>query len=341
MKRILVVRLSAIGDVIMASGIVPALRSKYPDAYIAWLVEPMAANLLSENPQVDEVILWQKSHWKFLWKEKRFLELASEIRKFRRELRERNFDLALDLQGILKSAVLAWLSGARERIGLGSKEGAKRFHTHTLKRRPDHPLISSEYRAMAEYLQIPSSAFEMSIPFSEETEASALHKTATQPGEYAVICPFTTRPQKHWFEQSWQEFSALLKDRYDMPIVILGGPGDKDTAYQLQRGADVSLINLCGQTSLLEAAAVIENAKILIGVDTGLTHLGIAKKIPTIALFGSTRPYLDTGRSNAEVIYLAKDCSPCRRNPTCGGSFDCMKDISPSQVLDVAERLLS
>ncbi|MFL0810435.1 MAG: glycosyltransferase family 9 protein [Agarilytica sp.] len=341
MKRILIVRLSAIGDVIMASGIVPALRARYPDAHIAWLLEPMAAGLLSENSQVDEVILWQKSHWKYLWKQKQFLTLFKEVRNFRKALREHDFDLVIDLQGILKSAVLAWMTGAKARIGLGGKEGASYFHTHTIERDSNHPLICSEYRAMARYLELPDAAFEMSIPYFEESEASALQKVGSESGNYAVICPFTTRPQKHWFEPEWQEFVDLLKDRYEVPIVILGGPGDKDAAFRLQRGADVSLINLTGQTNLLEAAAVIANAKVLVGVDTGLTHLGIAKKIPTVALFGSTRPYLDTGRDNAEVIYLAKDCSPCRRKPTCGGTFDCMKDITPVQVLDVVERLLA
>jgi heptosyltransferase-1 len=75
---------------------------------------------------------------------------------------------------------------------------------------------------------------------------------------------------------------------------------------------------------------------LLVGVDTGLTHMGIAFNTPTVAIFGSTRPYLDTRRDNAKVIWLGLECSPCRRNPTCHGAFTCLRDITPDQVIEQA-----
>lgn len=99
------------------------------------------------------------------------------------------------------------------------------------------------------------------------------------------------------------------------------------------------MIDLTGKTSLTAAAAIIERSQLLIGVDTGLTHMGHAAQIPTAALFGSTRPYLETGLASSHVIYHAMECSPCKRNPTCGGRFDCLRSITPDEVMQVAQTL--
>jgi len=84
----------------------------------------------------------------------------------------------------------------------------------------------------------------------------------------------------------------------------------------------------------------VSKAKAVIGVDTGLTHMGIAAGVPTVALFGSTCPYTETGRDNVEVIYHNLDCAPCKRRPSCGGAFTCMTEILPSEALEALERTL-
>ncbi len=98
---------------------------------------------------------------------------------------------------------------------------------------------------------------------------------------------------------------------------------------------------MAGETSLSQAAALISRARLLVGVDTGLMHMGIAFAVPTIAIFGSTCPYLDTGRDNTRILYKALDCSPCRRRPTCDGRFDCMQEIGVEEVLGNARELLA
>ncbi|RTL30285.1 MAG: lipopolysaccharide heptosyltransferase, partial [Rhodocyclaceae bacterium] len=87
--------------------------------------------------------------------------------------------------------------------------------------------------------------------------------------------------------------------------------------------------------------AAIANAALLVGVDTGLTHMGTALARPTVAIFGSTRPYLNTGRPTGSVIWLGLECSPCRRRPTCGGKFTCLRDITPAMVLEQAQAMLA
>ena len=154
-----------------------------------------------------------------------------------------------------------------------------------------------------------------------------------------VICPFTTRPQKHWFAGRWIAFARRLKAETGLPVAILGGPGDRAAAAGIARAAEDAMVDLTGRTSLLTAAALIERSRAVIGVDTGLSHMGIALRRPTLLLFGSTRPYLDTTRTDAQVLYHRRSCSPCRRRPTCGGVFYCMRDIGVDEVLDVLRAL--
>lgn len=341
--RILVVRLSAIGDIVMASPLVGALRAAHPDAYIAWLAQPECAALLERHPQLDEVIAWPRGEWQRLWRERRLASLWSAVRAFRRELRSRRFDMAIDVQGLLKSGLLAWLSGAPERIGLGSREGSRWLMTRVIPKGGDPQRIGSEYLYLAQRLRLPAEHFTMQVAVDAEDRRKAAEFTAplaTEDG-YAVVCPFTTRPQKHWFEERWIALAGRIRSELALPVIVLGGPGDVEGAQRIVSAAQEGIVSAAGRTSLREAAALIEGASLLVGVDTGLSHMGIAFGVPTVALFGSTVPYLETTRSNARVIYHALDCSPCRRNPTCNGAYTCMREISVDEVLDVARAVMA
>ncbi len=338
MKEILIIRLSAIGDVVFASPLIKALRRTHPEARISWLVEPAAAPLLRHNPDLDEVIVWPKEEWKGLWRERRFVALWRTWGDLRRRLRERRFDTAIDLQGLMKSAVWAWASGAERRIGLGSKEGSGRLMTEVVARGGDSRRIGSEYLALARALELDVGDFGMEIVLSPEEEAYPARTLGE--GPYAVVCPFTTRPQKHWVEERWPQLIERMEQRLGMPVVMLGGPADVEAAARIEAAA-AGVKNLAGRCRLGESAAVIKHASALVGVDTGLTHMGIAFDVPTVALFGSTCPYLDTTRDNAVVLYHRMACSPCRRNPTCEGDFTCMKRITVDEVVATLEEVVS
>jgi len=282
--RILIVRSSAIGDVVFASALPAAIRRAHPDAHIAWLVEPGIHELLLPDPAIDEVITWSKAEWVKLWKSGRKLELLGRVRQFRRELHARRFDVALDLQGLLKSGFLTWLSGAPRRVGLGSKEGSQWLMSEVIPRGGEKARIGSEYQYLAQQMGFDAGDFLPTLTLAPETEAAAARKLE---------------------------------------------------AHGLQAG------RFAVQTRLPEAAAVIARAALLIGVDTGLTHMGTALAQPTVAIFGSTCPYQDTGRPTGSVIWLGMPCSPCRRRPTCGGKFTCLRDITPERVLAEAQAMLA
>jgi heptosyltransferase-1 len=341
-SRILIVRLSAIGDVIMASGLIPSLRETFPDARIAWLTDAVNADLLQHNPRLDRVYLWPRSRWRRLREQGQYLSWLQEAAALVRSLRAEDFDLVLDLQGLLKSGAWAFLAGGRRRIGLGSREGSRFLMTEVLDRGSGDPRIGSEYRRLAESLGARPGSFALDIAVAPEDQAAAagLLRAEGIQGGYAAFCPFTTRPQKHWFDERWAELAAGLADATGLTPVMLGGPGDRARAEAIRSQSRGPLADLAGKTSLGVCAALLGGARLAIGVDTGLTHLGIASGIPTLALFGSTRPYLDTGSDLARVLYDPLECSPCRRRPTCDGRFDCMRLHTPDGVLAAALDLL-
>ncbi|MCD6679654.1 MAG: glycosyltransferase family 9 protein [Burkholderiaceae bacterium] len=335
-------RTSAIGDVVFTSPLAAALRRSRPQAFIAWVVEPGIDVLVATDPAIDECIVWPKKQWRALLRTGRWISLVREIRRFRALLRERRFDLALDLHGLFKSAFLAWLSGAPRRIGLGAREGSSRFVTEVVLRDGDPERISSEYLHLARHLRLDVGEFLPRLHVSAEAAASAgalLDERGLAPGRYVVLAAFTTRPQKHWFDDAWRDLSKRLQAETDLVPLLLGGPADRPAAAALLRDAP-QIVDLVGRTDLAQAAALVRDAALVVGVDTGLTHMGIAFGVPTVALFGSTRPYTITGRDNARVVWRRLACAPCQRAPTCGGRFDCMREITAERVAHEARLAL-
>jgi heptosyltransferase-1 len=287
------------------------------------------------------VFVWPRRRWRQLWRERQYLQYVRELRELVAALRAERFDLILDLQGLLKSGVWALLAGGKTRIGLGSREGSQYWMHRVISRRSDSPRIGKEYLKLARELGIEPDRFDMDIEVSagDRAQAERLLAEAGVAGRYIVLAPFTTRPQKHWFDERWAELAKRLRAERGLICVMLGGPGDKAHALAITAQTP-EIIDLTGKTSLTQCAAMIAQAMLVIGVDTGLTHLGIAQKTPTLALFGSTRPYLDPAFSQTKVLYSALECSPCRRRPTCHNEFTCMQAHSVDSVFEAAAGLL-
>lgn len=341
-RSILIIRLSAIGDIVMASPLIRLLRVRFPGARLSWLVQPEGKALLDADGMLDEVLVWPRNDWRRLWRERRWWRLWQEVRGFRRELRARRFDLVLDVQGLLKSGWCAWLTGAQERIGLGSKEGSGWFMTRVVQKPRGETRIGSEYRHLAHALGLDARQFSMRIALTPEDERDARDRVgrAGVSGGYAVFCPFTTRAQKHWSADAWVDLARRLSAELGLRAFVLGGPNDRAAANDITSRAGATTIDVVGQTTLRQAAALIRGARLLVGVDTGLTHMGTAFGIPTLALFGSTCPYRETDSPHTVVLYKQLPCSPCYRNPTCGGAFTCMMSISVDDVVAAARPLL-
>ena len=335
------VRLGAIGDVVFSSCLLPALRQAYPKAHLAWLVEPVAAPILQNNPYLDEVIVWDKAQWLHDLKKGCLGDLAKRIRAFHHALKARHFDWALDLQGLLKSHLLAYWSGAPYRIGFSSKEGGHFLLTKTLPKGGQPNQIASEYRDFGEKTGLVMAPLRFGIHISDQEyeEARKLLLDSGVSRAFVVFCPFTTRPQKHWLTKRWASLACTLQRGLGLDIILLGGPKDVSEANALHKKAKGSLKNFVGQTNLRQSMAILGLAQTVIGVDTGMTHAALALGIPTIALFGSTRPYLDRENFKLQILYNALPCSPCRRNPVCHGDYTCMRKITEEDIITALQAL--
>ena len=176
---------------------------------------------------------------------------------------------------------------------------------------------------------------------ADDTRGAALgllYEQNLAPG-FVALCPYTTRPQKHWVNGYWPRLAHALAEGGQV-CAVLGGSAERESAQRLVSGLPAGSVNLAGQTPLHLLPAVLEQAGLVIGVDTGLTHIGVALERPTLALFGSTCPYTRGASSPLQVMYDALPCAPCKRRPTCGGRFDCLRGLTPERVAVAAQRLL-
>lgn len=329
--RILIVRLSALGDIVFATSLLDALRQRWPQAHIGWLVQQNFAGILDGDPRLDERIVVPPTIYKS-WR---------ELRALRQRLSASRYDWVLDLQGLLKSRVLAALAPGAVRIGFESKEPGGFLLQHRLPKGGDVRDISSEYRYFASALtRQPAGPPSLPPRPASAVEVDRLLHTRGLAAGFVALCPFTTRPQKHWFEQHWVALAHQLQAQSLGPCVIFGGPADVDAATRMMAGMPAGTIDLTGQTRIQDLPAWLSRARLVIGVDTGLTHIGIAVRRPVVALFGSTRPYTQGADSPLAVLYEDLPCAPCKRRPTCGGDWTCMRTLEPSRVAAAARLLL-
>jgi heptosyltransferase-1 len=134
--------------------------------------------------------------------------------------------------------------------------------------------------------------------------------------------------------------ASRIQRELRLTVVMLGGAEHSEQARRMLDNGPAGIMNLVGHTTLQQAAAVIKHARLVIGVDTGLSHLGVAFRRPMVALFGPTIPYTDPGCAQTVVLHEPLPCSPCKRRPTCGGEFTCMRLIGVDEVLCAASSLL-
>jgi heptosyltransferase I len=334
-KSVLLVKLSSIGDVVMASPVAEAIRRAYPDVFLAWLVEDRCRPVLEGNPYLDEIISWPRPT--------RFGPALRIIRK----LRSHHFDFSVDLQGLAKSSALAYLSGAKKRVGFakGRECSALLYNAPVECGRLPHSMDC--YRALLGPLGTEASPTSprMCFPISDQDMVSArelLESVGIKPEHgFAALAPATTRDAKHWIEERWSELADELSSKFGLSIVFLGSRADTDMLERIRSRMHVASISLAGQTTLKTAGAVIKESQLMVSVDTGLMHIAVALGVPTIAVYGPTSAW-ENHIHNANFRVARKDlpCAPCHKRVTCT-DFDCMLAVSVEDVITLAAELLA
>lgn len=342
-RNILVIKMSALGDVIQALPSLYMLRALYPEARITWLIEPQFAEILPGEPYINEKIIFHKNDIK----KKNFLEKLRILSALRRELISRNFDLVIDLQGLAKSALIALLSGCKNRIGYCEmREGSSLVTPPVIGPNKEGHVIE-RYRDVIRHLGAweEKIAFPFSSSVYENTEALRLVKESGITGSYAVFFPGAGWKTKEW---PLEYFAKLAKQfiKTGMPVVIAGDNREKEKGEKITQLVQMpGLLNLVGKTCLTALFGLLKNAAICVGGDTGPQHIAAAVGTPTVSLFGASawnRSYPMRPNTNNEadaVICTTRPCSPCFKR-TCSKNMICMDTIGVEAVFEACRQYI-
>ena len=334
--RILLIKLSSLGDVIHTLPTLEALRSLYPQGHIAWLVEDTYAPVLQDHPALNEV--WPVPRPRR--GKKRFFTDMLEIIEVVRRLRGEPFDLVIDLQGLLKSAL--WVTLARSPRKLGYDRTRELSYLALTERLPPYDPEAHavwRYLNLARHLGAPVGSPSFRLGLSVPEDISNFVPTGSG-RPVVVVHPGARWTSKLWPTAYWARLAEWLARDQDFQVIITGSSGDQEVAGEIVSHTDVSLLNLAGRTTLLELVALLKKARLTVTTDTGPMHLAAALGTPVAALFGPTAPWR-TGPFGGghEVVRLTLPCSPCfqRHCP----EPRCLIDLSPELVREAVEKILA
>lgn len=341
-ERVAIVKLSSIGDVVHALPVSVALKRSFPHLQITWITEERCAEMVTGNPYLHEVITIPGKAWRHgAWHPRTW----QEVRRVAGVLRSRRFQLTIDLQGLLKSAVVAWLTGAPIRIGYHwQREGAWLFN-QVVPKEPTSVHVVQEYLDVARYLGAETEPVEFPLYIPPEAEASACHLLEEggirPPDSFISINPSAGQPFKRWRTERWAEVITQIDRRYQMPVVLVGGKADRSLADDIRSQTSAPFVDTVGRTNLKELAAILRRSVVHLCGDTGSAHISVALGRPVIGLYGPTN-HLRTAPYGQEhrMITHKLECPVCNSHKPRREHSDCMDMITVSEVMRMLERTL-
>jgi heptosyltransferase II len=332
-KRILVMRYRFIGDTILAVPFLRNLRAAYPDAVIDVLVGPESGKVLEGCPYVNELIPFDTTKFH---KYDRGEGKPKSLLSYAFELRKRQYDLVFVLKRSLSSAFLAWMTGARYRVGYDT-QGRSLLLTHPFPFRSHVHEVESVLDALrAARIPVNDKHLEAWTTREEQNELKEIAPEvfATR-GTKILIHAAAAHPDKMYPLKLWAEVMKVLKQRHDATFFFTGAERDYALYEELQALAGVEGVNLAGKLSLRLSIALLQNMHAAACVDSGPAHLGAAANIPVVALFGPTDPvrWGPWGDKHTTVTNNLP-CRPCNYKKSCGDRRECLTELDPSRIAD-------
>ncbi|SNB45022.1 lipopolysaccharide heptosyltransferase II [Geobacter sp. DSM 9736] len=346
-KRILVLRYRFIGDTILTVPFLRNLRRAEPDAFIAWVVAPGSAEVVQGIPYVDELIFWDPPtiHADSRSTHRTFRDKVSFIR----ELRARKFDKVYVLKRSLSSAIMAILSGARERVGFDT-EGRGFLLTKRVPYRHDQHEVQNFLDVLrADGVKVEDDHLEAWLTEEERqfTEDYFLRAGVAADEPIVGIHPFSANPPRAWHIDNFIEVARRLQENYGARILFFGGPRDEEALPALRAGLTTPPLFAVGKTTLRQTMALLSRCKLLVCNDSGIMHLAASMQVPLVAIFGPQSPVkFGPWGENSRVVYSAFQCSPCRQKffkecePTERGRPECVEAIDVDAVFTQCTTLL-
>jgi lipopolysaccharide heptosyltransferase I len=364
-RRILLIKPSAVGDVIHTIPVLAKLRARYPEAQIDWLLTPAIADLIQHHPALSNAVLFARHDYARFGRD---WAATTGLIRLLTQIRRADYDLLIDLHGQFRSALLALVSGAPVRIGFdrpnraarrssrplpeaafrhgwaGTREGAWLAYTHRI------PIPTLDVHALDRYLWLAPilgldddpPEFRIPLPPAATARVDALLQSCGlthQP--FAVLFPGTIWETKHWHVDGFAQVGRhLIRQGYE--IVLAGSHNERERCRSVA-AACPNARDLSGQTTLSELAALIQRAALSVTNDSGSMHLTVALNRPVVSVFGPTDPVWvgPYGRPHA-VVQAAVPCAPCylRKLRACPHSHLCMEQVKADQVIECVERSL-
>jgi heptosyltransferase-1 len=339
--NILIVKLSAIGDVLHTLPALAALRKGFPDADITWVIEEAASDLIMDHPLLDRVIVSRRKGWIGDLQRGRISDAFKEIKTFLSELRARRYDLVIDFHGLIKSAVIVLLSGGVRKLGYDSlQELSGLFYNEKIPEDMGKHAVD-RYLDFARHLGARADTPEFILPIQEENENLVRALLATGgigPGKpFVAVSPQALWETKLWSDQKFAQLSERIIQELSMPVVFTGG--DASASEGIQSFITQPSVNLAGQTTLRDLACLFREASLLVTTDSGPMHLAAAIGTPVVALFGPTDPARTGPYGNGHsIIRMDLPCSPCFLK-TCE-TRQCMREITVEDVFQAVRKKL-
>jgi heptosyltransferase-1 len=323
--KILVVKPSALGDIVHGLPFLTAIRGLFPApaTSIHWVVARGLHDILEGHPMIDRLWVIDKDDWK---KISRIKDTMAALKGLALHLRREEFDLVVDLQGLLRSGIISLAAGAPMRIGFEeAREGSRACYTHRVRGGRDVHAIQ-RYLKVAAFLGCPVGTPRYVFP-PAPAGSSILDSL---PKDYAVIAPSAGAEAKRWPAERFGRLASKL----DLKTVIVSGKSDINLAETVRAASMGNACSLAGKTSLKELIAIIERAKYLVSNDSGPMHIAAALNVPVFALIGPTNPARTGPYGKIHTVVSANlPCSPCYRRKRCG-DWRCMSSITVEQVLE-------
>jgi lipopolysaccharide heptosyltransferase I len=307
-KKILLIKPSSLGDVVMALPALSALGRSFPHTQISWLIRPEFAPLIEGHPHLDEIILFDRKSLAKAWRSpEAFRGLVSLVAA----LRQRQFDAVLDLQGLFRSASLSWLSGCRQRFGPFWRELAHFFYTTAIPPRLEWIHVVDYYLKLAEAMGATDRRVEFVLPEKPAATDNArklLARHHLDPDRYAVIIPGSAQVSKCWPAERFSALADRVAAQHGLAVAATGSKSESAVIEKIRASAKYPIANLASQTSLPELVEVLRGAKLVVSNDTGPGHIAAALGRPLVMLFSWSNP-LRVGPYGRPQCVVARDAS--------------------------------
>jgi len=351
-KKILIVNVNWIGDVIFSTPFIKAVREAYPDSYIACILHPRCVDILKDNPRIDEIIVYDEEgqHRGIIGK----LRLVWYMRKS-------HFDTAFILHRSFTKALLTFIAGIKKRVGYPTKH--RDFLLTKAIDLPDHEIHKVEYflnLARSSGINVRENSYEF---FVSDKDRDAVNKFLKQNSvedkdRIVVLCPGGNWDPKRWPGENYALLADMLIESFGVRIVLSGAKKDISLVQNIKGMMKNTPIISCGATTLKELGVLLEKASLVIANDSGPMHLAVAMKANAIALFGPTSPELTGpyGKGNYTVLRKIKGCDPSAGSGSHPEALEgceipcyniactdnrCMKLITVEDVFKEAEKILT